>query len=201
MSQRTLSIYCPHCHRHTSIDPAPIEGIDSYRQTICLGAFWKKRPGETWWMGVCNYCQNPVLVLNNGSTIYPAPAPKPTDENVPDGIRRDLDEAKACFSISAWRGAAVMARRAMQSAAIDKGTTKSQLNDQIAELQAKGLITVDLKEWADVVRWVGNDAAHPGKNDVTQQDADDIMHLAEQFLHVIYVAPAKAKALRKKMGK
>lgn len=89
----------------------------------------------------------------------------------------------------------------MQSAALDKGAKKSRLVEQIAELQAKGAITLDLKEWADVVRWAGNDAAHPGGAPVTKDDAEAILELAEQFLNVLYVTPALAGALRKKLGK
>ena len=52
-----------------------------------------------------------------------------------------------------------------------------------------------------MVRWVGNDAAHPGGDPVTAEDADAILKLAEQFLYVVYVAPAIAKAVRTKKGK
>jgi hypothetical protein len=71
----------------------------------------------------------------------------------------------------------------------------------LQELASNGVITKDLKEWADVVRWVGNDAAHPSKDEVNKEDAEDILKLAEQFLHVIYVAPAIAKERRAKRGK
>lgn len=94
-----------------------------------------------------------------------------------------------------------MARRAMQVASIDKGAVGSRLVDQIADLQNKGKITAELKDWADAVRWVGNDAAHPNGQDVTKDDANDVLILAEQFLHILYVAPALAVKLRKRSGK
>ncbi len=89
----------------------------------------------------------------------------------------------------------------MQSACIDKGATKDRLVDQLQELATNGIITKDLKEWADVVRWVGNDAAHPDKENVNKDDAEDILKLAEQFLQVIYVAPAIAKERMNKRKK
>ena len=89
----------------------------------------------------------------------------------------------------------------MQSACIDKRATKNLLVDQINELASNGIITNDLKEWADVVRWVRNDAAHPNGQAVTKKDAKDVLQLAEQFLCVIYVAPAIAKEGRTKRGK
>jgi Domain of unknown function (DUF4145) len=142
-----------------------------------------------------------VLVLNKGDIIYPQPLPSPTDDRIPELIRNDLNEAKISYSVKAFRASAVISRRAMQSACIDKGATKEKLVEQLHELAVNGVITNDLKEWADVVRWVGNDAAHPDNQIVTEKDAEDILHLAEQFLHVIYVAPAIAQEQRTKRGK
>lgn len=73
--------------------------------------------------------------------------------------------------------------------------------NQITELKQKGEITKDIEEWATVTRWIGNDAAHPNKETVTEDDATDALKLAEQFLHVLFVTPAVAKARRAKMGK
>ncbi len=72
----------------------------------------------------------------------------------------------------------------LNTACIDKGANKDKLVDQLHELASNRTITEDLKEWADVVRWVGNDAAHPNKENVSKDDAEDILKLAEQFLHV-----------------
>lgn len=199
---RGVSIFCPYCHRHTSLEPAPVEVEAGFGERIHVAAVWEQSYDSKWWIGVCNYCNQPVLVQNDAVMVYPQPLPSPTDPNIPEEIRTDLDEAKRCFSVSSWRAAAVMARRAMQSAAIEKGaTTKGRLVEQIAQLADAGKITVDLKEWADAVRWVGNDAAHPAGEAVSREDAEQVLNLAEQFLHVLYVAPAIAKNLRNKKGK
>lgn len=195
-----LSIYCPHCHRYTSLTPAPVKYEHGSRE-YKTRALWGKNYQDTWWIGVCNACEEPVLVLNKGDKIFPPPLPTPTSEDIPEEIRSDLDEAKVCVSAAAYRAAAVMARRAMQVAAKDKGATDDKLVTQIHELLKSGKITTDLKEWADAVRWVGNDAAHPNGSDVTKEDAEDVLHLAEQFLHVLYVAPAVAAGLKKRLGK
>jgi len=179
---------------------APAEwkyGYDS-GTTACA---WKTRHDEIWWIGICNYCFKPLLVKNDGEVVFPRPLPSPTDKRIPEHIRKDIIEAKMCFSVHAYRACAVMARRAIQSAALDKGAKEGNLVNQIEELEQVGVITKDLKEWATVVRWVGNDAAHPNKDDVYEEDADDILKLAEQFLEVIYVTPALAQERRKKRGK
>ena len=200
MEMLPVSIYCPRCKRHTSLTPAPTTiryGSDQFRGT-CV---WYRSVDQKWWIGICNYCKDPVLVLNDGEAVYPHPLPSPSNEKIPKHVRKDLDEAKLCFNVAAYRACAVMARRAMQSSCIDKGASKNRLVDQLQELADNGAITKNLKEWADVVRWVGNDAAHPASDEVTKEDAEDILKLAEQFLHVVYVAPAIAKERRKKRNK
>ncbi len=196
----SVSIYCPHCHKHTALSPAPVKWKYSGHEGT-TGAFWEKNGRETWWIGVCNACRNPVLVLDSGVRVYPAPIPEPTSEDVPETIRADLNEAKLCFSLAAYRACAVMARRAMQAAAIEKGATADKLVQQIEQLYSAGKITAEVKDWANAVRWVGNDAAHPNGSEVNKDDASDVLQLAEQFLHILYVSPALAAKLRAKLGK
>lgn len=140
-------------------------------------------------------------VLNDGDLTYPNSLPSSTDSNIPAPMHQDLVEAKQCYSVSAHRGCAVMARRSIQNACLDKGAKKGDLVSQINELQQQGIITNDLKEWATAIRWIGNDAAHPNKDEVTQEDAQDVLHLAEQLLHVLYVAPALFQAQKIKRNK
>ncbi len=109
MADLPVSIFCPYCKRHTSLTPAPrtvASGYDKIRTT----AVWEKGYQDIWWIGVCNYCNRPVLVHNVGDIVYPQPLPSPTDERIPEHVRKDLDEAKLCLSVNAYRACAVMAR-------------------------------------------------------------------------------------------
>jgi len=196
-----ISIFCPYCHKYTSLTAATQNVSTGMGREVTVRAEWKDSGENKWWIGITNCCHMPVLILEDGIIIHPAPLPSPTDKRIPESIRQDLEEAKMCFSISAYRACAVMARRAMQSACIEKGTTKDKLSEQLQELASNGVITKELKEWADVVRWVGNDAAHPNAEKVTKEDADDILKLAEQFLHVLYVTSAIARERRTIRGK
>ena len=103
-----------------------------------------------------------------------------------------------CHSQGCHRASVVMARRCIQQTCILKGAPqKEDLCNQISDLAKRGIITSDIKDWATAVRWVGNDAAHPNAEVVTMDDAEDCLHLAEQMLHVLFVTPAIAEALRK----
>jgi HEPN domain-containing protein len=196
-----VSIYCPHCHQRTALSMARAEYEGSYGTTYHTPAARKKAYREVWWIGICNGCKLPCLVLNEGEMIYSFPSPHPTDKNIPPVPARDLDEAKVRFSVACYRACAVMARRCIQVACKQKGAASGDLVDQISELSKKGVITKDIEEWATVVRWAGNDAAHANKDDVTKEDAEDCLKLAEQFMHVIFVTPAVAKARRAARGK
>jgi Domain of unknown function (DUF4145) len=203
-SQRNVSIYCPHCQRYTDLRVGQHfqKGCDSSdKATPCI---WNENGDRNpWWIGICNSCQKPVLVSDSGNIIYPTPRPTPTDQNIPEVLREDLDEAKLCFSSACYRGCAVLARRVIQVACIKKGApAKTTLVEQIKDLTMRGLITKEIEEWATVVRWIGNDAAHPDDSQpVEQEDAEDCLNLAEQFLNVIFVTPAIAQARRKARGK
>jgi len=191
-----ISIYCPYCHKYTALSIAPAADKDRSRGTQYTLAIWQKDRDHEWWIGVCNSCNMPVLVLDNGRIIYPNPLPSPTDTNIPKELAKDLDEAKMCLSVGCYRACAVMARRCIQSACLEKGAKEQDLVKQIKELCQLGIITNDIEEWATVVRWVGNDAAHPNKEPIKKEDAEDCLKLAEQFLHVIFVTSAIAKARR-----
>lgn len=194
------SIYCPHCHKHTALSVAPAEYQDQYAEKQHTPAIWHANNGN-WWIGICNACRQPCLVLDDAQIVYPTPLPAPTDKHVPTAIAKDLDEAKMSFSVGCYRACAVMARRCLQAACLIKGAAEGDLVKQIKELTQKGVITADIEEWATVLRWVGNDAAHPGGDQVVKEDAEDCLKLAEQFLHVVFVASAVAKARRSARGK
>lgn len=192
-----VSIYCPHCHRLTALRMARYRDRDGTNTS----AITNEIEDNVWWIGICNGCNRPVLVHDEGDTIYPHPLPSPSDSNIPDDMRADLDEAKMCFAVNCFRACTVVARRCVQRACISKGARGDKLVDQIQDLTRSGQITKDLEEWVTVVRFIGNDGAHPNVENVTDEEAQDCLKLAEQFLHVLFVTPAIAQARREKKGK
>ena len=197
----TVSVYCPYCHKYTALSVAPAKYNDRLGKSGYTPALWNDERDNEWWIGICNSCHSPMLVRGKGYDIFPNPLPTPTDKAIPQDLAEDLDEAKMCFSVGCYRACAAMARRCIQNACLEKGAKERDLVKQIKELTQLGTITKDIEEWATVVRWVGNDAAHPGKDPVTKEDAEDCLKLAEQFLYVIYVTPSIAKARKAARGK
>jgi len=87
--------------------------LDTVIINIKVPFVWKHSDTENWWMATCNNCHNPVLILNAGDKIYPTSLSPPSDERIPEHIGKDLDEAKLCFSVGAYRTCAVMSRRTL----------------------------------------------------------------------------------------
>lgn len=187
------SIFCPYCHERTSLNIRAQHTIDSAHLQYQIGE--------------CNGCNGCVLVLRPSdpyrttsdkpiSIIYPHPLPVSVSDIVPENIRIDMSEAKLCLSISAFRGAATLARRTLQVICMEKGAKKEKLADQIDELSEKNIITDEIKKWAHEIRYVGNDAAHPNDALVTKEDAEEILELLDSLCDVLYIAPSKAEKRR-----
>lgn len=188
------SIYCPNCRRNTSLSER--------------SRYSPPNAGVFFTISECNSCDFFVLVRRNSFDesivkVYPDPLPEPAHEKSPAFLKRDLEEANLCFAVGAYRAASVMARRALQSCCIDKGAPDKRLQEQINWLLSEQVITKDIKDWADEVRFTGNDAAHPPEKpeedeNVSREDAEDMLGLLKQFVNVLYVAPALAEERRQK---
>jgi hypothetical protein len=218
-----ISAYCPHCHQHTAISPAPLAYRQRHKQAqlenssrISKIADLDDTPcyqsgSSLWWMGRCNACDFPVLVLNAGQLVLPPPRPAPVSDEIPEPMQSDLREAKQCLAVSACNAAVVMARRALQCAAIEQGAPKGKLAEQIKWLDDNRKITAQQRQWADAARWVGNHGAHdtepnvpagqPVITDVTHEDASDTIDLVEHLFETLYIANQRAHEQLRKRGK
>ena len=134
---------------------------------------------------------------------YPKRIPK-FHESIPRQVADDYIEAIKCFDISSWKASVVMCRRALQGSVIDKGAKKDKLWEQIDELYDQQIITKGIKDWAHEIRLTGNIGAHPDKDgleDVTQEDAKELIDFMEEYLNYVYIMPSKVAAKRVKKEK
>jgi hypothetical protein len=190
---------CPHCGDKSYFKPvtAPFSEVRSSEQIVCVGA-------------ECESCKNFVLIVGTRTTgygpaayslryFYPLGRPRDAvDPSVPTPIGEDFKEALRCRWIEAYKATVTMCRRVIQASCLEKkADKKKKLVGQIDELAANGVITSPLKDFAHEVRLEGNDGAHPdadGLENVTQKDADDIIEFTREYLHHVYVMPAKLAA-------
>lgn len=189
-----LPLKCPSCGTEQTYHPA----LDGMEAPIVFRGSPAKRQGD-WWVGRCKspLCGQPILVMGRGAMIFPRIWLDPPDENIPKNVRRDYEEALLCRAYHLPQAAAVMARRTIQTAAIEKGAPKDgNLHSQISHLEKEGIVTVDLRESLDVIRNYGNDGAHTTQRRVTTNDAKEILDAVNDVLRFLFVTPARNKKMR-----
>jgi hypothetical protein len=131
------SIYCPACQAKTNIS---ITVTDPHTGPI------------QWQIGECNDCAQHFLIARHRAnqtiiSVWPKALAQKVDVSIPEAIRNDLEEAHRSMTVEAFRGAATLARRAMQSVALDKGAPKTK--DVSKKSGGTRKVKVDLIEQID----------------------------------------------------
>ncbi|OIA98735.1 hypothetical protein AK95_16380 [Paenibacillus sp. LC231] len=112
----------------------------------------------------CENCNFPTI-WHGEKIVYPINSMyEPPNQDMPDDIKRDYEEAREIANLST-RGAAALLRLAIQKLCAHLGQPGKNINNDIKELVAKGL-PPKVQEALDVVRVIGNDAVHPGTIDL-----------------------------------
>ena len=124
---------------------------------------------------------------------------------VPEAILEDIAQAELSYYVGAYLGAGLLLRRACQNICRDKKCQeKGGLVNQINDLVRKSIITKDMAELADTIRIIGNEIAHPDPNSpfiITHDDVKACREFIKQLIHVVYVNPYRAKAMKEKLKK
>ena len=117
----------------------------------------------------CYECKKPSIWIYD-QVVYPAigVAP-PANDDMPEDIRRDYDEASVILGASP-RGAAALIRLAIDKLCGQLGDPKKKINENIADFVKDGL-DVRIQRALDVVRVIGNNAVHPGVIDLRDDRA------------------------------
>ena len=121
-------------------------------------------PGASVTYSSCSVCAEHCLWV--GATMVYPPArsgPQPA-EDMPDDVKADYDEARSIAQLSP-RGAAAMLRLALQKLMPHLGVKGKDLHGQIGYLVQQGL-PVEIQQALDSLRVIGNNAVHPGKLDI-----------------------------------
>ena len=110
---------------------------------------------------------------------------------IPESLRLEHKEARACFNNAAYTATVVMVRRTLEGVCSENGVKKAPLISALKEMQNQGLIEGRLLEWAQELRVLGNEGAHFTGRRVSREDAQDALALAEALLDYLYVFSAQ----------
>lgn len=129
----------------------------------------------------CTHCENFSIWLGD-KMVYPLSGTvEMANNDLPDDIKNDYNEAKDIVNISP-RGAAALLRLAVQKLCIHLGEKGTNINDDIKSLVKKGLPQT-MQQALDSVRVVGNNAVHPGTIDLN--DSIEIAYALFGFVNII----------------
>jgi hypothetical protein len=137
-----------------------------------------------------------LTIWSGGRIVDPdaSPAPLPNDD-LPDDIKKDYEEARSIASRSP-RGAAALLRLCIQNLCIQLGGSGKDLNKDIGHLVKKGLLP-QVQQMLDAVRVIGNNAVHPGEIDLTDtpETALSLFNLVNAIADQMITHPKQVKAL------
>jgi len=122
----------------------------------------------------CLRCKEFVL-WRNERIIYPnaTTAPLPNDD-MPDEIKKDFNEAREVFPISA-RSSAALLRLVIEKLSKHLGYAANKIDEAIGKMVADGIHPL-VQQAFDVVRVIGNESVHPGQIDL-RDDPDTALQL------------------------
>lgn len=120
-------------------------------------------------MSKCYTCKKIAVWVHDNLLFPKMQYAIPPNQDLPDGVKRDYEEASEILDKSP-RGAAALLRLAIQKLCVHLGEPGKNINADIATLVKRGL-DIRVQQALDVVRVVGNNAVHPGQMDI-QDDKD-----------------------------
>jgi hypothetical protein len=154
-------------------------------------------------LAACPSCSGPLVGLtslyedhyNNShyehaERVWPAPSNVELGVSVPEAARRDIKDAQKCLSHGILSAAVVLCGRALERLAKEKAPGRN-LASSLAELKSKAIIDERLYQWADALRKERNLGAHAADEDVTKENAQDVLSFTVAIFEYVYTLSEK----------
>ena len=145
------------------------------------------------WIYICHKCQRPTF-FDYDSTQVPGPVIGNPVKFIPDKDVEDLfNEAKACFSISAFTSSVMCSKKLIMNIAVSEGAQEGQsFVEYVNFLYNNNYIPPKGREWVNSMRKLGDSANHKIYFK-TQDEARRILNFVEMLLRFIYELPGIMK--------
>lgn len=145
----------------------------------------------------CRNC-NKLAIWLSGRMIYPESLKTQPNEDMPTKAKEFFNEAQSIIGRSP-RAATALLRLALEEIVNELNGTGKNLNEKIQSLS----LPQDLLTLFEACRLYGNQAAHPGIIDFSEENSSDIAYNLSNFINVIVslkISPyIQAKALIKEL--
>lgn len=92
-------------------------------------------------------------------------------------------------------------RRTLEMICKEKGGTKGKLVDKLKRLSEKGVIPPLLDEMANILRDIGNEAAHGDDFKASPISVHILFDFTRTILEYVFVLPSKLSQIQEQLGK
>ena len=117
--------------------------------------------------------------------------------SIPDEVRSSLLEARTCYNAGASRACAVMCGRALEAMCVAH-TSEKTLHKGLQALRDSGVIDGRLFDWGDSLRKERNIGAHATEQNVSMEDAKDVLEFATAICEYVYVLSDRYESYKKR---
>lgn len=176
---------CPHCHKH---------GV-----FVALGGVHQAGPNANEQLFFCHCpdtnCRGLAVAVRNNSkggiihTMIPALIPKFDFDGVSPDVVACLQEASLCYSQRCWRATAIMIRRTLEVLCREFNCSGNSLHQRLLQFRSQVLLSDDLMNGMDVLKLLGNDAAHVESREfdsIDQKELDLAMEVTRELIRALY---------------
>lgn len=121
------------------------------------------------------------------------------DIKLPPLVQESYEEALRCGEAEAWLASAVMVRRTLEAVGRQFDPKARSPVEALKAMKTQGVISDELFEWGEALRFLGNISAHPTDKDrISEQDARDALDLARAIIETIYDLRPKFTAMKQR---
>jgi Domain of unknown function (DUF4145) len=193
MADTIRQFWCPDCQAHMQLI---VDGRHGWQRE-------EGEPGTMYYFGHCVRCRHPGLIseMEIGPDEWSPqtqeyPAPRSVEAKLPPRVEESFREAVRCEIAGAPLATAVMVRRTLEAIGRTFDEKARTLAEVLRTMKNKGLISEELAQWGDALRFIGNIGAHPTGSAVTVEDAREALDFLVAIVETIYVLRPKFQKMK-----
>ncbi len=132
--------------------------------------------------------------------LWPKPQ-EPLDWSIPRLVQKSIEEARKCYNAKAYAASAVMCGRSLEAICKEQNVKNMPLSKGLKELRDQGIIDGRLFDWGEALRDRRNIGAHATEEDISREDARDILDFTIAICEYVYVLTNKYEEFKNRERK
>ncbi|MBA3994466.1 MAG: hypothetical protein C0469_13130 [Cyanobacteria bacterium DS2.3.42] len=121
-------------------------------------------------------------------------------DSVPESVRNYLIETEDCFAIGACNATATIARLVIDEIARLFQASGHDLFSRLDQLKNANILSAEIVQLAHDIRQAGRNAAHAEWQDITTEQAEQVIYTLREIIRELYITPAERQKRRPKVG-